>query len=93
MELQITWIKPKSILNVEIKQIMLYDMMTSPIGNIFRVTGHLWGEFTVYQWIPPTKASDAELWCFLWSAPYQTVEQAIEMPVIWDTIALIMTSL
>ena len=24
---------------------------------------------TVHRWIPLTKASDAELWCFLWSAP------------------------
>ena len=37
-------------------------------GNIFRVTGHLCGEFTGHRWIPRTKASDAELWCFLWSA-------------------------
>ena len=44
-------------------------MMTSSKGNIFRVTGHLCGEFTGPQWIPRTKASDAELWCFLWSAP------------------------
>ena len=43
-------------------------MMTSSNGNIFRVTGHLCGEFTGHQWIPRTKASDAELWCFLWSA-------------------------
>ena len=42
---------------------------------------------------PSQKASDAELWCFLWSVPEQTVDQTIEMPVIWDTIALIMTSL
>ena len=34
--------------------------MASSNGNIFRVTGHLCGEFT-----GPTKASDAELWCFL----------------------------
>ena len=40
-----------------------------------------------------TRTSDAELWCFLWSVPEQTVEQAIETPVIWDVIALIMTSL
>ena len=40
-------------------------MVTSSNGNIFRVTGHLW----VPRWIPQTKASDAELWCFLWSAP------------------------
>ena len=35
----------------------------------FRITGHLCGEFTNHRWIPRTKASDAELWCFLWSAP------------------------
>ena len=44
-------------------------MMTSSNGNIFRVTGHLCGEFTGHRWISRTKASDAELWCFLWSAP------------------------
>ena len=38
-------------------------------------------------------ASGVELWCFLWSAPVQRAEQAIETPLIWDTIALIMTSL
>ena len=43
-------------------------MMTSSNGNIFRVTGPLWGEFTGHRWIPLTMASDAELWCFLWSA-------------------------
>ena len=36
-------------------------MMTSWNGNIFRVTGHLCGEFTGPRWIPRTKASDAEL--------------------------------
>ena len=36
-------------------------MMTSSNGNIFRVTGHLCGEFTGLRWIPRTKASDAEL--------------------------------
>ena len=40
-------------------------MMASSNGNIFRVTGPLWGEFTGDRWIPLTKASDAELWCFL----------------------------
>ena len=50
--------------------VMSYScMMTSPNGNIFRVTGHLCGEFTGPRWIPHTKASGAELWCFLWSAP------------------------
>ena len=41
--------------------------MTSSNGNIFRVTGLLCGAFTSYRWIPRTKASDAELWYFLWS--------------------------
>ena len=36
--------------------------------------------------------SDAELLCFLWSAPEPTIEQTIETLVIWDAIALIMTS-
>ena len=43
------------------------NMMTLSNGNIFRATGHLCGEFTDPQWILRTKASDAELWCFLWS--------------------------
>ena len=42
------------------------SMMTSSNGNIFRVIGPLWGESTGHRWIPLTKASDAELWCFLW---------------------------
>ena len=45
------------------------------------------------NWIHPTKASDAELLYFLWSSPEQTAEQTIETQVIWDAIALIMTSL
>ena len=53
----------------------------------FLVTGPL-----CYRWVPHTKASDAEVWCFLWSAPQQTVE-TIETLVIWYVIALIMTSL
>ena len=46
------------------------DMMTSSNGNVFRVTGPLCGEFTGDRWIPHTRASDAELWCFLWSASW-----------------------
>ena len=44
-------------------------MMASSNGSIFRVTGHLCEEFTGHQLVPRTKASDTELWCFLWSAP------------------------
>ena len=68
-------------------------MMTSSNRNIFRVTGSLWGEIAGHQWIPLTQASDPELWCFLLSAPEQTVQQTTEMPVIWDAIALTVTSL
>ena len=49
-------------------------MMSSSNGSIFRVTGPLCGEFTGHRWIPRTKASDTELWYFLWSAPEWTAE-------------------
>ena len=74
-------------------EILQHFMMTSSNGNIFHVTGPLCGEFTGHRWIPLTKASDAEFWCFLWSAPEQTVERTIEIQVIWDAITLIVTSL
>ena len=37
----------------------------------------------------PHKNNDAELWCFLWSAPKRTAERTIGTPVIWDAIALV----
>ena len=40
----------------------------------------------IHRW-PVTKASDAELWCFLWSAREQTIEQTTRTRVIWDAIA------
>ena len=49
-------------------------VMTSSNGNIFRVTGPLCGEFTGHRWIRRKKARDAELWCFLWFVPEQTVQ-------------------
>ena len=64
-------------------------MIKSSNGYIFRLndfTGPLWGETTGHQWIPLTKASDAELWCFLRSAPEETAEQTMETTVIWDAI-------
>ena len=54
--------------------LVIKHMMTSSNGDIFRVAGPLCGEFTGHRWIPLTKASNAELWRFLWSAPEQTVE-------------------
>ena len=74
--------------------IFLHDIMMTPSnGNIFRLTDPLCGEFTGHRWIPLTNISDAELWCFLWSAPERTVEQTTETSVIWVAIALIMTSI
>ena len=64
---------------VDIENRDIFCMMTSSNENIFCVTGRLWWESTVfYRWIPIRKASDDELWCFLWSAPEQTAEQTIE---------------
>ena len=47
----------------------IFVMITSSNGNRLRITGHLCGEFTGHRGIPRTKASDAELCCFLSSAP------------------------
>ena len=41
-------------------------MMTFSNGNLFPRYWPLCGEFTGHRWIPLTKASDAEPWCFLW---------------------------
>ena len=50
--------------------IKMIHMMMSSNGSIFRVTGPLCGELTGHRWIPLTKGSDVELWCFLSSAPW-----------------------
>ena len=39
-----------------------YISHKSIAGNIFRVTGPLWGESKGHRWVLLTKASDAELW-------------------------------
>ena len=63
----------------------LWSWWRHQMETFFRVTGHLWAEFIVHL----IKATDAELGCFLWFTP----EQTIETPVIWDAIALVMMSL
>ena len=65
----------------------IYFMMASSNGKIFRVPGHLCGKFTGQRWIPRTKAVTRSF------APESTVESTIVRLVIWDAIALIMTSL
>ena len=55
---QINALKRLSKFLDESSRLLIYkSMMTSSNGNIFRVTG--------LRWIPRTKASDADLWCFL----------------------------
>ena len=82
----------REILNLVLQRVS-DNMMTSSNGNILRVTGLLCEKFTGRRWIPLTQASDAELWCFLWSAPELAVGQTMDAPVIWDAIAPIMMSL
>ena len=41
-----------------IKATFLQDMMTSSNGNLIRVTGLLWGEFTGHQKRPATRSFD-----------------------------------
>ena len=49
----------------------------------------------IHRWSDnsPHKASDVELWCFLWSVPKCPVKQTIMSLVIWDVIVPIMTPL
>ena len=70
-------------------KLSLYDHWWRPQMETFSaLLAHCEGNPPV---IPFTKASDAELWCFLWSAPEQTADQTIGTPVILDAIALITT--
>ena len=51
---------------------------TSSNGTILSVTCLLWGQSTGQLWILLTKASDAELWCFLWATPEPVGKATIE---------------
>ena len=62
-------------------------MITALNGSIFRGTGPSWGGGF------PHKGHWRRALIFYWSAPEQTVEQTMETPLIWDAIALIVTSL
>ena len=67
-------------------------MVTSSNRSIFRVTCPWCREFGGHRWIPVTKANDAELWCFLWSAPEQTVEKQVQSVHYRDVIMSTITS-
>ena len=65
-------------------------MMTSSNGNIFRVTGHLCGEFTGHRWIPRTNGQ----WrgALMFSLICAWINCWVNNRNIWDVIAPIMTS-
>ena len=48
----------------------------------FCITGPLWGESTSHGGFLLRKASDVELWCFLWSAPEQMLQPTLKTPGI-----------
>ena len=54
-----------NILVISAKMHKVHLTYSSSAGNVFRVTGPLWGESTGHRWIPLTKASGAKLWYFL----------------------------
>ena len=64
-----------------------WNMVTS---SNWKKNPRYWSFVRGIRWsavVPLTKAIDAEFWCFLWYVPEQTVEQTVEMLVIWDAIA------
>ena len=77
------------LVQYDCRRIMLHDgywfgrdieMMTSSNGNVFHITGLCEGNaLATHRWIPLTKASDAELWYFIWSAPEQTAEHGTKI--------------
>ena len=63
--------------------LMHHVMITTWHGNTFWITDPLWGEST--SGFPSQRASNAELWYFLCCYP-ESVEQIVELPVIWNTM-------
>ena len=71
----------------------MYNMMTLSNGNIFRVTGPFWGEYTGHRWFPSQRPVTWSFDVFFDLDLNKTFEQTAETPLIWHAIALIMTSL
>ena len=63
---------------------MCVYIMTSWHGNTFCITGPLWRESTGQQWVPFKKGLQCGPLVFSLA-----VEQTVELPVIWDTMALL----
>ena len=63
------------------------DMVTH--GNVFCIIGILWEETTSHwwislsdQWLTSQKASNVELWNFVWCSFEPAVEQTVKLPVM-----------
>ena len=69
---------------------MLHDDVIK--GNIFRVTGHLWGDPSVTGGFPSHRPVTRSVDDFLF-VPKQKVEQIIGTPECWNAIALIVAPL
>ena len=94
----VLWVAPTQAVRTYISRSLLtylymYFCMYSPCINWNMSNKLFWSWSWSSPVFPLTKASDAELRCFLWPEPEQTAEQTIETPVIWDAISLIMTAL
>ena len=48
----------------------------------------LWEKTPITRGFPSQMINDAELWCFLCSLSEQSVEQSVELPMIWPAIML-----
>ena len=60
----------------------LHSVKGNVVGERYIAYGKYFNHITIIQltgqrWIPLTKASDAEHWCLLWSAPQQTLETQV----------------
>ena len=68
---------------------MMHNMMTSWHGNIFCITGPLWGSSTVTGWFPSQRASYVEDWRFFYLMYAWTVRQTLELTAIWDAMTFL----
>ena len=71
----------------------LWFMMTPSYGAAFRFNGHSCRESTGHRWITLIKWPVTRALLLFLCMPKQTVEEIVELPVIWDAMSLIMTSL
>ena len=77
-----TWLTVNRIIMFVIYRISLLSWS----GKAVCITGALWGETTNHWWFPSQIAINTVLWLFIWHGPEPSVEQRVELQVIWDTM-------